>query len=153
MASSRGGGTLGRMARVALAPLLCAAIGAAQESRTSLAPEAAVVLHLAPALIGNPPQPVYLAYDGTEPPPDLWRQVSHLNGLEPISRRGSLTGDGRLPQVLDVGKARHTAGAVAQVTATVVGPVGIADQSCTYTARLKRGTWRVDPSATRCLVL
>lgn len=153
MASSRGGGTLRRMGRVALAPVLCTAVGAAQESRNSLAPEAAVILHLAPSVVGNPPQPVYLACDGKEPPPDLWKQVSHLNGLEPLSRRGSSTGEGRFPQVLDVGRARHPGAAVAQVTATVVGPFGIADQSCTYTVRLKGGTWRVDPSATRCLVL
>jgi hypothetical protein len=144
-----------RVAAISLAGLWCLGAAAMQaEGRSArLAAVAAVIHHVAPRILGDPPEPVYLAYFGKTPPEDLWElvsDISHLEAMPPAWQPGANEGSIELLDVYDVRRGKSGSW---QISVQVVAPLGLAVEACTYTARLKGTSWQVDAEATRCLVI
>jgi hypothetical protein len=138
---------------VILLAFLSAGASPRGDRKTEFAAVAAVVHHVAPRILGDPPQVAYLAYLGKTPPPELVKLVSDLGHMEPMPPTWRPGLDESSIELLDVWNVDPQKSGEMLISAQVVGPLGIAVEGCTYTVRLTNGVWQVDTTATACLAL
>lgn len=138
---------------MAIFSILLTEVSHGQDKEADLGAVAAVVHHVAPRIIGDPPERLYLAYFGKVPPAELWDLVSEIKGLETVPPTRQLGTIEDLTEVLDIWKVRREESGELRVSTQVLGPHNLAVEGCTYAVELNGKAWRVNPAVTRCVVL